>query len=178
MFVLTTKLLEDSSGRKMGKTEGNIITLSDSADDMFGKIMGWPYNMIALGFEICTDIKMNDVEKITKKNPRDAKMRLAFEIVRIYHGEKEAKKAQEKFIKLFQKREIPEDVKRIRVKTGEGLGDILVDNKIIPSKSEFRRLVKAGAIDIDNQTINNVNYFVKQSIVVKVGKKKFIRIVI
>lgn len=178
MFVLTTKLLEDSSGRKMGKTEGNIITLSDSADDMFGKIMGWPDNMIALGFEICTDIKMNDVEKITKKNPRDAKMRLAFEIVRIYHGEKEAKKAQEKFIKLFQKREIPEDVKRIGVKTGEGLGDILVKNKIIPSKSEFRRLVKAGAIDIDNQTINNVNYFVKQSIVVKVGKKKFIRIVI
>jgi len=173
MFVLTTKLLTDPAGKKMGKTENNMVTLADSQENMFGKIMAWPDELIMLGFEICTDIKM---EEIKKGNPRDAKMRLAYEIVKIYHGEKEAEKAQENFIKLFQKKEIPDEIKEIKTKTGENLENILVENKIIPSKSEFRRLIKAGAIDIDNQTINNVNYIIEKSVIIKIGKKKFLRI--
>jgi len=78
-FVLTTKLLTDPTGKKMGKTEDNMIILRDSAENMFGKVMSWPDTLIALGFEICTNLNFE-----AKENPRDAKMRLAYEIVKIY----------------------------------------------------------------------------------------------
>ena len=86
-FVLTIKLLEDPSGKKMGKTEGNMITLNDSPKNMFGKIMSWPDTMIALGFELCTNYSLDKIEEIKKKlqdtkhNPRDLKADLAKEII-------------------------------------------------------------------------------------------------
>ena len=84
-FVLTTKLLEDPTGKKMGKSEGNAISLTDSAEDMFGKIMSWPDTIISVAMEILTDMTMDEVRKWEKDmvggaNPRDGKMKLAYEV--------------------------------------------------------------------------------------------------
>jgi len=185
-FVITTTLLVNpKTGKKlMSKSEGTYIGLNDEPDNMFGKVMNLPDEAIIQVFIDCTYVPLDEIKqketdlKNNKVNPMNLKLDLAEELVKIYHGQAAAEKARENFIKLFQKKEIPEDIKEIKTKTGESLEDTLIKNKIIPSKSEFRRLIKAGAIDIDNQTINDVNYFVKQSIVVRVGKKKFLRIVI
>jgi len=107
-YVLTTKLLVDPTGKKMGKSEGNMVTLEDSPENMFGKVMSWPDTLMPLAFEICTRVSMSEITDTDKANPRDLKIRLATEIVKIYHGQKEAKQAQENFANTFQKKEIPD----------------------------------------------------------------------
>ncbi len=173
-FVLTTKLLTDPTGKKMGKTEGNMITLDDTADNMFGKIMGWPDSMIPLGFEICTDLEPEELQ-----NPMEQKMKLSYEIVKVYHGEKSADKAQENFVNLFQKKEIDADnLKEIKVKKGSGFLDILVENNLIKSKSEARRLFESGAIDVDGKVIQDSRFKIQENAVVKIGKKIFVKIAV
>jgi len=182
-FVLTMKLLTDQSGVKMGKTEGNMVALSDEPGMMFGKIMSWEDSMIFSGFELCTNVpieEMNDLKKemAEGKNPRDIKLRLAYEIVRIYYGDKKAKKAEKDFIKTFQKKEIPEDMEEVNGKVGELLSDTLLLKGVVNSKSEFGRLVGEGAVSIDGIKISdNWARIDRLPIVVKIGKKKFVKIV-
>jgi len=177
MFVLTTKLLVDPTGKKMGKTEGNMITLNDSANDMFGKVMSWPDTMMALGFEICTDFNLND---FTNDNPRDQKIKLAFEIVKIYHGEDKAKEAKDNFINTFSKKEIPEQMEEIKANSGELLSEVLVKNNILSSKSEWRRLVLGNGVhDLNkNSTITDQNIKITENLTLKIGKKRFIKVLV
>jgi tyrosyl-tRNA synthetase len=181
-FVLATKLLTDPSGIKMGKTEGNMIDLDMEPNEMYGRVMSWSDSLIGIGFEICTGVSFDEVNKIKEElnagkiNSRDIKMRLAFEIVKMYHSEKEAKKARENFIKLFQKKETPDDIPEIKTKKGKELNEILTENKIISSKSEFRRLVKEGAVDVDGKTINDIRFTIEKTSIVKIGKRKFVKI--
>ena len=173
--VITMKLLEDNTGKKMGKTEGNMITFEDAPSDMFGKVMSWNDSLIKKGFELCTDVtKIN-----TEENPRDLKMKLAYEIVKIYHGEKKAKEAEENFVKTFQRKEIPDEIEEIKG-TGE-LGRVLLENKIVSSMSEWRRLVEEGAIKkLDANKEEKINDFkvIASSGVYKIGKKRFVKILI
>jgi len=173
MFVMTTKLLTDPTGKKMGKTEDNMITLNDSAADMFGKIMSWPDSMIPLGFEICSGL--NSAE-IGGGNPRDQKIKLACEIVRAYHGEKAANEAKEAFENTFSKGEFPNDAQILAAGRNEKLIDVLAKNKILESKSEIRRLIEAGAVsDYPDKKITNPNEemgdFERK---IKIGKKTFV----
>ena len=139
---------------------------------------------IGIGFEICTNISFDEVNKIKeelnneKENRRDVKMRLAFEIVKTYHSEKEAKKAQENFVNLFQKKEVPENIPEIKIKKEQELGDALTENKIVSSKGEFRRLISEKAIDVDGKAIADVHYKTEKNATIKIGKRKFIRIVL
>ena len=177
MFVLTTKLLIDPTGKKMGKTEDNMITLNDSVNDMFGKVMSWPDSMIALGFEICTNLNFND---FIKEKSLDQKIKLAYKIVEIYHGKEKAQKAEDNFVNTFQKKEIPEKIEEVKVKMGELLSEVLVKNKILSSKSEWRRLVLSKAIhDLSkNQNITDVNLETSEDLILKIGKKKFIKVLV
>lgn len=177
-YVLTTKLLIDPTGKKMGKSEGNMITLEDDENNMFGKVMSWPDSLIPLAFEICTRISISEINKINQMNPRDAKMRLAYEVVKIYHGEKEAKKAEENFVKTFQKKEIPEEMTELSAKEGEKLMDILVREKVLFSKSDFRRLVDEKAITSleNNKKIEDANFIPQSGMKFKIGKRKFVKI--
>ena len=161
MFVLTTKLLIDPTGKKMGKTEGNMITLNDRADDMFGKVMSWPDTMIPLGFEICTSLNLSD---FAKEKPRDQKMKLAHEVVKIYHGENAAGEAEKNFVETFSKGGIPEDIKTVRASKETPLVEIFLEHGLVSSKSEFNRLNKEGAI----KEIENGVY--------RIGKHRFLRI--
>jgi tyrosyl-tRNA synthetase len=128
-------------------------------------------------FLLCTDTKETEILK--SDNPKDKKMQLAFEIVKIYHGEKEAKKAEENFIKAFQKKEIPETIKEIKTNAGESLGEVLVKNNILSSKSEWRRLISEGAVHdlIENKNIEDPSTKISGELTLKIGKKRFIKII-
>src|SRR3990167_4509073 len=142
-FVMTTKLLEDSQGVKIGKTEGNAIALDDKPEDLFGKIMAFPDEAIAQCFEFFTTLPMNE---IPVGNPLEAKKKLAFEIVKDLNDEEKAKKARSFWENTFQKRETPEDIMEVSLEEGMTLMDILVLHEIVSSKSDFRRLIKEGAV--------------------------------
>lgn len=175
-FVLTMKLLTDTSGKKMGKSEGNMIALSDSPEDMFGKVMSWPDGMIAAGFELCTKMPMDEVNKITKAdNPRDAKIRLAGEIVAMYHSEAAAKKAEENFISQFSKKEVPEEIREVKVKS-KNILDVLVETKICSSKGDARRNVLQGGVTVDGEIVKDFNFEVKSGAIIKKGKRHFVKI--
>ncbi len=182
-FVITTKLLEDTNGNKMGKTEGIMVSMLDDEYEMFGKVMSWTDGLILIGFELCTDVSMEEIEKIKKDlesgaNPRDAKIRLAKEIVAIYHGKDKADKAEENFVNTFKKGGLPEDIEKITGQRGKLLSEALVDAKIVESKSDFRRLVLEGAVSdaVTGEKITDPNYKLENSITLKVGKKRFVKI--
>ena len=182
-FVLTLKLLEDPNGRKMGKSEGNMITLQDSPVDMFGKIMSWTDGMILLGFELCTYKTKEEINAFKEAldrgdNPRDIKVALAKSVVAIYHSEEEADKAEENFVNTFKEGGISLDTKEAVVSSGTILSEVLVKEKLVESKNELRRLVESGAVT--NMTLNNkiesIDHVINENTDIKVGKRRFIKI--
>lgn len=176
-FVIATKLLVDPTGKKMGKTEGNMVTLEDTPADMYGKVMSWPDSLMPLAFEICTEVTSVEIEKILAGNPRDAKMTLAKEIVKTFIGADEAKQAEMDFIQKFQTKEIPDELTVLKVTVGDLLIDVLLNNKIITSKSAYKRLLDGGAVYVwPDQKIDSLDYKINSSFVLKLGKKQFFRI--
>ncbi|PWB38838.1 MAG: tyrosine--tRNA ligase [Parcubacteria group bacterium] len=176
-FVLTMKLLEDQTGKKMGKTEGNMLALKDSAKDMYGKVMSWTDGMILPGFELCTRIPMKEIKLLVDiPNPRNAKARLAYEITKIFHGKDAAMKAGREFEKVFSKKENPEDIKVFGVKPGSiNPIDLLMAMKFINSKSEAKRLVEGGGLKLNHNKVVDwqKNITIKSGDVIQAGKRKF-----
>jgi len=183
-FVLTMKLLTDVSGTKMGKTEGNMLALTDSPQEMLGKVMSWTDDMIENGFELCTNVSKDEIKKIVSSikkgdNPRDAKLKLAKEIVTIYYNAKEAAKAEESFIQVFTKKGTPDDIKEFNIKTGSvNPVDLLMELKLVSSKSEAKRLIDGGGMKINNEKITSwkENVKIKSKDVIQAGKRKFAKI--
>ncbi len=186
-FVLTTKLLADPSGKKMGKTEGNMIALSDPAEDMFGKVMSWTDGMIVPAFEIITDVPMELVNDIKAKladgsmNPRDAKLNLAYEVVKTFLGEKAAEKGKDNFKRVIQDKEKPADISEIRIDQDEiGVLDLFVKAGLASSNSEARRLIIEKGLRIDDHIIEAADMQVKLTAEGKLlqrGKRQFARAV-
>lgn len=184
-FVIATKLLADADGIKMGKTMGNMITLNDSPADMFGKVMSWTDGMILAGFELCTDVSMAEIEKIKQDlasgvNPRDVKVRLAKEIVTLYHNKEEADKAEKNFVETFKNGGVPEKIDEAVVTNGELLSEIAVRARIVKSKGEFRRLVLENAVSNQETSdkITDPNWKVISTSIFKIGKRRFLKVVV
>ncbi|MFH1426984.1 MAG: tyrosine--tRNA ligase [Patescibacteria group bacterium] len=185
-FVLTNKLLVDPSGKKMGKTEGNIISLAVTPENMYGQVMAWPDSLIGVGFELCTKMPMEKVKEISKQlkegkiNPRDLKMQLAFEITKIIHGETKAKKAEKNFIKTVQKKEIPDEVKSKNMEQRTwNIVELLVNCELAQSKGEARRLITQNAIKVDGKIIEDVNKKIeisKNAVLLQRGKRQFVKV--
>ncbi len=184
-FVLTTPLLADASGRKIGKTEGNVIAIAAPPDELYGKIMALGDEAIMPVFELCTDISMDEIKKMRvamKKgtNPRDVKARLASTLVELYHSKKAASEAARRFEKLFKKHELPEKMPEVCVKKEKwNIVDLLVLTKLAASKSEARRLLEQGGIKIDGHTLEGTDVEViitKTGHVLQRGKRQFIRV--
>lgn len=179
-YVMTTKLLEDpASGRKMGKTEGNIVALNEEPKEMFGKIMSWPDEMILIGFELLTDFNLDKAKQETEENPRDAKARLAREIVKIFHSEKQAEQAEKEFDKVFKEKEKPSKIPTYQTKKEKmKLVDLLVEAKLAPSRGEARRLIEQGAVKINDKKIKDweEEITLKDNAIIQVGKRHFIQI--
>lgn len=182
-FVITNKLLEDSTGAKMGKTTGNMVALTDTPADMYGKVMAWTDGMIVGGFELCTDYTISQVQAVAREleagiNPRDIKMRLAFEIVKNCTDEKSALRAEESFVATFQKKEVTADIAHYAAKA-RTLEALLIEEGILSSKGEVRRLAEAGAISLfDTKQVLSLEEIKTpaKSAVYKIGKRVVIRV--
>lgn len=179
-FVLTTKLIEGTDGRKMSKTYDNCIWLEDSAKDMYGKTLRIEDHLITTYMECCTDVPTAEIEEIEKKmkkgeNPMLFKKQLASAIVTLYHGQAAAKKSAEEFTKVFSDKEMPSDIPEVKAKKGELLLDLLLREKLISSKGNGRRLMEQKGIHRDEKAVKDVNAAAETG-VYKVGKRKFVRI--
>jgi tyrosyl-tRNA synthetase len=181
-FVLATRLLTDSSGKKMGKTEGNMVSLDQTAEDIFGKVMSWADNLIIPGFEIITDVPLEEVADIKVKiesgaNPKEFKMKLASEIVGLIHGKESVEKARESFDKAFSKGEVPDDMQIIKAKKGTSLKEILVSSATVASGGALERLIEGNAIKYAGTDEVIKDKFIKiedlKSNKLKIGKKDF-----
>ncbi len=175
-FVLAMKLLTDPQGKKMGKTEGNVINLDDSSENIFGKVMSFSDELIEVGFELLTDIDLLEAKKMTTDNPRDAKATLAYEVVKQLTSESEAAAARENFDKVFSRGEVPEHIGEISTSNRELL-DILVESGFAASKSEARRLVEQGAVRVDSETIKDPFCKMEKSeFVLSSGKRNYTKV--
>lgn len=182
--VLMLNLIEGTDGRKMSSSWGNTIDLLDTPDEMFGKTMRLGDELMVKYFIHCTRVSRENIG-VTERalaggqtNPRDLKMKLAKEIVTLYHGEKKAERAQENFIKTFSQHQAPIDTQEEIVKKGTPLSDAVLKIGLVQSKVEWRRLVEGGAIeDMGNsKKITTHDFRPEKDGVFKIGKRRFIKI--
>lgn len=180
-------LLEGLDGvEKMSKSLGNYIGIDESPETMFEKSMNIPDSMIIKYYELVTDIHPDVISGIKdqldndKANPRDIKMNLAREIVTLYHGEEKSKIGEERFKLVFQKKQIPDDIKTINVDEKDfDLVDILVNNNIVKSKSEVRRLASQGGVKVNNNKSLDLSQIeIEEELIIQIGKKIFVKIIV
>ena len=179
--VMTMPLLEGLDGvRKMSKSYGNAVGLTDAPRDMFGKLMSIPDRMMLRYFELLTDAAPEEMQAIRsgKTHPMEAKKRLAAAIVAEYHDEAAAKDARDYFESKFQRREVPQDVPVFRIAAELWICELLKQLGFAASTNEARRLVGQGAVRVDRQTVSDVNFrFVPgEHRILEVGKRRVARI--
>lgn len=187
-IVVLMPLLEGTDGsEKMSKSLGNAIGISDDPKDIFGKAMSIPDTLIYKYFELGTRVPLERLNEIKCRlenpntNPRDVKRELAFELVKLYYDEAAAVNARDEFDKIFIKKEIPDDIQEIHITDNDKkLIDIIFENNLAESKSNARRLIEQGAVSINGDKINDVNFTLTESgeFVIKAGKKKFLKVII
>ncbi len=175
-FVMTTKLLTDEKGHKIGKTEGNAINLNTPPLAFYGQIMNLPDEAIKPCFELITELPAGVSQQ--EKNPLLAKKRLAFTLTKMLNGETAAQKAQAEFEKVYQKRELPSQIKTLKLKIKKWQpADLLVYTKLCPSKTEAKRLIKQGAVKINQQTLKDLTMItLEPETIIKVGKKQWLKV--
>jgi len=184
-FVMTTPLLADSEGRKIGKTEGNVISLTDTPNDLYGKLLTLPDDVIIKAFEYLTDVPLTEVHTYAAaiengENPMVYKKKLAFEITKELNSEEQAKKAQENFEKTVQQKELPTEISEISLnpKDYEKVNeDLLVILNLADSKSEAKRLFAQSGVEVDGGKVTEQDKVrIKNNMIIKVGKRKIVRI--
>ncbi|MBA7694593.1 MAG: tyrosine--tRNA ligase [Calditrichaeota bacterium] len=189
--VIITPLLEGTDGKeKMSKSLDNYIGLTDPPEQMYGKVMSITDELILPYFTYCTDLVVEDrnkdivtcklPEEGSKVNPRDAKRRLAREIVALYHNDDAACEAEQAFNRLFIQKELPDEIPEYRLDKPESfLVQILTEATVTGSNSEGRRLIDQGAVQVDGEVIGDPNFLVQQgkTYTVKVGRRRFLKII-
>ena len=173
-LVFTTRLLVDAeSGKKMSKTEGGLISLSDSPQDMFGKTMKTiPDEITELVFRLCTEKPSEWIEDRKRNNPYDFKKELASELVRMYHGENEAMKAWQEWDKVFSRGELPSEMEEVKTSKLVELVGLVMQG----SSSSAKILIDQGAVEVNGEVTKEWNFIPKEGDVIRIGPKKFIRI--
>lgn len=177
-------ILEGLDGvEKMSKSLGNYIGVNEPANIMFKKVMEIPDSLIIKYFELATDVHPDEIDRIKKdldrgKNPIDIKFELSKIITALYHSELEVKEAIEFYDLAFRKKDIPDNIPEIESESNilMDLIPILVQNNIISSKSEFKRLIAQGGVRVNQEKLNDIDFKLSDNDVIKIGKKKFIRV--
>ena len=185
--IITLPLLEGTDGvEKMSKSYDNYIALDDSPEDMYGKIMSINDSMILKYYELAVFAdrkKINEVKLLLKddtNNPRDIKRSLAKDLVKKYYSEKEADLAQSSFDQIFVKRDNPENTQVRKIDSDVGLLELLTEEGLVASKGEGKRLLNQNAIKINGQVCNDINFVISSSekeFVIKVGKRRFLKVI-
>lgn len=175
-LIFATRLLVDAeSGKKMSKTEGGLISLSDSPQDMFGKTMKTvPDSMTATVFELCTEKPLQWIQDKKKGAPYEFKKELAFELVRMYHGEKEATKARDEWNKVFSKGEMPSEMETV-AGTGQSLTGVIAGISQV-SNTEAKKLLDQGAVRINDVVIKDWGHELKEGDIIQIGPKTFVKV--
>lgn len=181
-FVLAVKLLEDPNGHKMGKSEGNMIKLNDSPEDMYGKVMAFTDGMIIPAFKLLTDVELDEIDKMEndmkedKVNPMELKKKLALDITGQFTNAEDAKKAQEMFESVFQKSGEAENIPEIKVedKNFSIIEALTKITSFTDSNSNAKRLIKQGAVYLNGEKVKDIDHKIDisdGSVTLKVGKK-------
>lgn len=174
--IVMTKLILGTDGRKMSASWGNTVNLNDSPTEMFGKVMSIPDSLTEMYLMHATRVRVEEIKNIITKHPKDAKLTLAEKIVGMYHGKDAAQEANDNFVKTFSKGEAPENV--IEIKLGAApFMDTLLSQKVVASKSDYRRLIAEGAVVsvASKKTITDVNALPDVGEIWRIGKHRFIK---
>lgn len=186
-FVITNALLTDPSGKKMGKTEGNMIAMTDAPEDMYGKLMSWPDEMIVPGFELCTDLtsaEIHDMKTAIKngENPMTFKKDLAMSIVTWLAGTEAAEHAAAQFASVHQKGEKPDQIETVSLGKKEiALVDALVEAGLCSSKSDARRQIEQKGIKVADEVVDDVKAMLTlddKPLLVQKGKRYFVNLTV
>jgi tyrosyl-tRNA synthetase len=168
---------------KMSKSLGNHIPLLSTPEDMYGKVMSIPDKAMGSFLRLVTRWKPAEIEAFEQDlnqgrlHPRDAKMKLAHEIVSIYHGEAASRQAEEAFVRVFQKGDLPEEMAEYLVQPGQTVLDVLVEGGLVGSKSEGRRMLEQHGVRLDGELLTQASQPFPGVGVLQVGKRRYLRIV-
>lgn len=179
--IIMVPLLEGTDGRKMSSSWGNTINLIEEPNEMYGKVMTVPDNLIIKYFTLATRVSLPEITNYANeikvgKNPRDIKMKLALEITAMYHSLKEAKAAEQYFVSTFTKKEAPTDLPVIKP-SNYNLTTVLVEGKLVASKSEARRAIEQGGVKVNGKVVGAQNFEpVHPGDVVQKGKRFFVKV--
>lgn len=185
--ILTMPILEGLDGvQKMSKSLGNYIGIDEAPTEMYGKAMSIPDELMLRYFMLVTDMSIEDQEALAKDlesgaaHPRDVKMKLAYTIVSLYHGDEAAQEAQAEFVRVFQKGSLPTDIPEFAMeKPAEAvwMPQFLSDAGLVSSNSEARRSIKQGAVKINGEKFEGENLDLEDGMIVQVGKRRYVKVV-
>ncbi|MFO7262947.1 MAG: tyrosine--tRNA ligase [Bacillaceae bacterium G1] len=189
--ALTMPLLEGLDGvQKMSKSLGNYIGVDEPPSDMYGKAMSIPDELMIKYFELVTDLPGDELARLKadlaegRLHPRDAKMRLAYTIVRMYHGEAAAEEAQRRFVTVFQQGGLPEEIPVVKLDPNQAedgqmwIVALLSALRLVPSNAEARRMIQQGGVRVDGEKVDDIDARIplRDGMVVQVGKRKFAKV--
>ena len=183
--VLTMPVLPGTDGKmRMSKSAGNYIGIDESPKDIYGKTMSIPDELIYQYFELVSDVSSKELTLIknlldsSDTNPMELKKQLGRDLVKLYHGEDAAEKAEAEFTNVFAKGDLPEDIPEVKAVDGELIVDLMAAHNITSSKGEARRLIKQGGVRIDGEKISEIDHKVLSGseLVLKAGKRRFLKI--
>ena len=180
---IITGILPGTDGvQRMSKSTGNVVPINTTAEDMYGKLMSIPDSAMGIYMRLATRWSPQEIEALERGiqsdelHPRDAKMRISFEITSIFYGEAEAEKAQDTFIKTFQQKEIPDEMPEYELQTGQTVLDVILATNMAASRSEARRLFDQRGVRLDGKTVERGDIAFPHPGVLQVGKRKFLRV--
>ena len=180
---ITMGILPGTDGvQRMSKSTGNIVPINTGAADMYGKLMSIPDFAMGKYMRLVTRWTPHEIETIESEiqsgrlHPRDAKMKIAFEITSIFYSETEAQKAQDVFVRMFQQKEVPDEMPEFELQAGQTVLDVILAAKMAASKSEARRLFDQRGVRLDGETVERGDTTFPHPGVLQVGKRKFLRV--
>ncbi len=168
--------------QRMSKSQGNVIPIHTTAEDMYGKLMSIPDFAMPKYFRLVTRWTPRQIQEIEealaggKLHPRDAKMKLAREVTAIFHGEEAAATAEEAFIRIFRQRELPQEMEVFIFRPGQTVLDVLVEANLVASRSEGRRLIEQKGVRLDGQVLERADMPIPHEGVLQVGKRRFVQL--
>lgn len=180
--IITGILPGTDGAQRMSKSTGNIVPINTGANDMFGKLMSVPDSAMGVYMRLVTRWSPQEIEAIEKEvasgafHPRDAKMKMASEITSIFYNDDEAKAAQENFIKMFQQKEIPDEMPEFDLQPGQTVVDVILAAKLAESKSKARALIDQKGVRLDGEVLERGDAVFPHSGVLQVGKRRFLRV--
>jgi len=180
---ITMGILPGTDGvQRMSKSTGNVVPINSGAEDMYGKLMSIPDFAMGKYMRLVTRWNPHEIEALErdiesgKLHPRDAKMKLAFEIASIFYSDADAQKAQDAFVKMFQQKETPDEMPEYKLQSGQTVLDVILAAKLAASKSEARRLFDQRGVRLDGATVERGDMAFPHPGVLQVGKRKFLKV--